>query len=412
MNILHNIRYWIILIFYLPVFLFAKSPKPKLLVYGSTLEAYVAALQSAASGVPTLWVNPQDYSFEQDRIRIHDFEGDLLDGGVMHQFSNNRENEIDTASNFFNVGSFVKKNSLTEANPLLIIVKGEDIVEIERKKSWRFTLSNKKSYEVPVVLDASQGNSLIYKANLSNIPKPRLNKAKDLNLAESRSVVFLGESRGDVYVALLPDLLTQKDSFYVLNSNALMPNLDISVRLAYGQVMSTIAGYCAFFKTTPDKIDLRTLQSEIIGFKGRLLPLIDISAADKHYETIQRMFLSGILPIKNDGVNLLFDGTDSVRVVDIKPFINQYYSRAQLWFVDNSPEYLTVQDALNLIKYTAFRADELDIEVKKKWDKELSFQASFDPKKLITKYEFAVLFEMFASPYAKKISQNGEAIYR
>ena len=114
----------------------------------------------------------------------------------------------------------------------------------------------------------------------------------------------------------------------------------------------------------------------------------------------------------SEAMGRLFDLEDSVRVSDIKSIINQFYSRAQLWFVDNNPEFLTVQDALNLIKFTAFRGEELDVEVKKKWNKELTFKGDYDPSKVISRYEFAVLFDMYASPFVKKVSQDGATIYR
>lgn len=396
----------------LPSLLFAKSPKPKLLVYGSTLEAYVAALQSAASGVPTIWVNPQSYTFERDGALINEYEGDLLDGGVVQQFSKNRKNTHDAVSSTLGGSRMASQSVLTESNPLLISVNAQDVVKIERKKSWKFTLSNKTNYEVQVVIDASEKATLATKANITNFSKPILKKSKAITLAESRSVVFVGESQGEVLVGLLPDLLGQKGNFFVLNPLDAIPNADVTVRSAFAQTISTIANYCAFFKVLPEKIDLRTLQSEIMAYQGRLLPFINISVSDKHYNTIQKMFLSGILLLQDDGVNLLFNKQDSVKLSGVKSVVNQFYSRAQLWFVDNNPEYLTVQDALNLIKFTAFRAEELDVEVKNKWNKELAFEQPYDSSKLISKYEFAVLFEMFASPFAKKISQDGQTIYR
>src|SRR5690606_8016324 len=86
MKILHYARYGVFLLLSLPLFLSAKTPKPKILIYGSTLEAYVAAVQSAASGVPTLWVNPPVYSFQEDRFRFQAaLSTTVLEGGVLYQ---------------------------------------------------------------------------------------------------------------------------------------------------------------------------------------------------------------------------------------------------------------------------------------------------------------------------------------
>lgn len=413
MKIQYSIRYYILILISIPVVLFAKSPKPKILVYGSTLDAYVAALQSSASGVPTLWINPNSYTFIGDKSKLSTSDNILLNGGVITQFINNDNKTSDSLKNFLNPGNISTNSFYSESNPLLTVLSAEDIIKIEYKKSWKFTLSNKKSYDVQVVLDASKGNALATKAKLSDFAKPIFKRTKDLGLEESRNIVLVGEYNNEIFVAGLPDLMTQKNNFYVLNAGDIVTQGSYSFRMAYAQAMSTIASYCAFFKTTPDKIDLRTLQNEIMTYKGRLLPTVDVDFEnEKNFQSLQRMFMTGILPLKSNGTNLIFDNEDSVRVADIKPIINRYYSRAQLWFVDNNPEYLTVQDALNLIKFTAFRGEELDMEVKKKWNKELSFEGEFDPSKAISRYKFAVLFELYATPFVKKVSQDGATIYR
>lgn len=403
-------RYWFLLICSLPLFLFAKSPKPKILIYGSTLEAYVAALQSAASGVPTLWVNPQGYTFDLDKKEIvEETSSNLLDGGVKLQFVKSESVATDTIKLFQQNGKRQSYNVLTYDNLLLSTIVDTDVVKIERGKTWKVTLSNKKKYNVITVLDASAESTLLQKTNLKDLPKLKYRKATDLTLEESRAVVFVGDFQENVYVSTLSDLLTEKDNFYVASVDQ---NLSNSFRMSYAQTMGAIAGYCSFFKTTIDKVDLRTLQNELLMYRARLLPTIDVSVTDRNFISLQRTYLAGILPLRNLNDKPVFDLADSVRVSDIKPIINQFYSRAQLWFVDNNPEFLTVHDALNLIKFTAFRGEELDVEVKKKWNKELTFKGDYDPSKVISRYEFAVLFDLYASPFVKKVSQDGVTIYR
>lgn len=413
MNKLHFTRYWILLFFSLPFLLFSKTPKPSLLVYGSNMEAYVAALQAAASGVPTLWVNPQSYTCEQDRFGLKDnSEGKKLDGGVVTQFITNKEGQADSVNNFFQNGKKQSYSVLSKDNLFLTVVNSEDIVKIEQGKSWKFTLTNKKSYDVRVVLDASEGNILVKKTKLGNLPALNFIKSKDLDIAKARSIALITEFYNDIYVSGLTDLFTQKENFFVVDSKAFPAEINKSYLLSYAQVMGAIAGYCTFFKTTVDKVDLRTFQNELLMFRGRLLPTLDVSYGDKNFMSLQRMFLTGILPLRVQDDGLHFDFSDSVRVADIKPIINQFYSRAQLWFVDNNPEYLTVQDALNLIKYTSFRGEELDVEVKRKWNKDFTFKADYDSSKIISRYEFAVLFDLYASPFVKKVSQDGKTILR
>ena len=411
MNNLHFTRYWILLFFSLPILLFAKNPKPAILIYGSTMEAYIAALQSASSGVPTLWVNPKSYSFEQDNFNTIS-AANLLDGGVTLQFINNKSGKADSTNSFFQDGKKQSYNVLTKDHFLLTVLNSEDVIKIERAKSWKVTLSNKKNYDVRVVLDASDGSTLLQKTTLNDLPTFTYSKVKDINLVKSRALVLVGEVEDGIYVSTLTDMMTQKDNFFVNNLADFTVEVSKSFRVSYAQAMGAIAGYCAFFKTTPDKIDLRTLQNELLMFRSRLLPTVDVSYQDKNFMSLQRMYLAGILPLRMRENKAVFDLEDSVRVVDIKSVVNQYYSRAQLWFVDNNPEYLTVQDALNLIKFTAFRGEELDQEVKRKWTKELTFKSEFEPLKAISRYEFAVLFDKYAAPFVKKVSQEGATINR
>lgn len=407
------LRYWILLICSLPLLLLAKSPKPKILIYGSTMEAYVAALQSAASGVPTLWVNPQGYDFGKDQKQVgEENTSSLLDGGVIHQFIKSEIQTTDSTALFQQRGKSQSYQILSPDNLLFTSVANVDVVQIKRGKNWSISLSNKQKFDVVTVLDASVNRQLMQKTTLKDIPSFKYKNAKDITLGESRAVVFLGVIGEDVYASTLPDILTQKENFYVADVSGLKVELSKSFRMSYAQVMGAIAGYCAFFKSTADKVDLRTLQNELLMFRARLLPAIDVSVQDKNFISLQRAYLSGILPTRVLDGQPIFDLKDSVRVSDIKPIINQFYSRAQLWFVDNNPEYLTLKDALNLIKFTAFRGEELDVEVKNKWNKELTFEGDFDPSKVISRYEFAVLFDRYASPFVKKVSQDGATIYR
>lgn len=404
------LRYLILVICSLPLFLFAKSPKPKILIYGSTLEAYVAALQSAASGVPTLWVNPEGYSFGLDQKQIaEESNSTLLDGGVIHQFIKAEKVSTDTKALFQQNGKPQSYKVLTQDNLLLTSIVDADVAQLKSGKNWSITLTNKKKYDVVTVLDASAEKSLLQKTSLKGLPELKYRPAKDLKLGESRAVVFVGDLQENVYVSTLSDLLTQIDNFYVVRVDQDVPK---SFRMSYAQIMGAIAGYCAFFKTTADKTDLRTLQNELLMFRARLLPTVDVTVKDRNFISLQRTYLAGILPLRFLNEQPIFDLKDSVRVSDIKPIINQFYSRAQLWFVDNNPEFLTLQDALNLIKFTAFRGEELDVEIKNKWNKELTFEGDFDPSKVISRYEFAVLFDRYASPFVKKVSQDGTTIYR
>ena len=409
MKIFEQLRFLIILILCIPVFVLARVPKPKLLVYGSTLEAYTAALQASASGISTVWINPRSYNFEIAKQQFELSSQNQLDGGVISRLYNTTEaKEGADNANFFSKAK-QSTNHFRLNNPLLEIIDGVDVERLQRTKSWKCALKNKLTFDVEVIIDAGLNNDLFQKSNLSAISGPLFHKSIDLSIEDSRVVMLVGERDSKVYAARLQDLITQKDNYFVVSTTSFENE---SFRMAYGQVMGAIGGYCAFFKTTVDKIDIRTLQNEILGYGARLLPFLDISAKDRNFESVQRFYLSGILKPYVDQNNSYFNAQDSIRVDEVKTIIQKFYSRAQLWFVDNQSVFLSVGGAVNLIKYTAFRGDELDLEVKNDWSKILSFKGDYNPSKPITRYEFAVLFDKYATPFVKKISQDGAVIYR
>src|SRR5690606_39891905 len=77
----------------------------------------------------------------------------------------------------------------------------------------------------------------------------------------------------------------------LLDARAREAETNKAFQIAYGQTMGAIVSYCAFFKTTVDKIDLRTLQNELLTFRSRLLPAQDVSFKDQNFMSLQRMYL-------------------------------------------------------------------------------------------------------------------------
>src|SRR5690606_10334647 len=127
-------------------------------------------------------------------------------------------------------------------------------------------------------------------------------------------------------------------------TKSLMPEIadmeTIPFRAHVGQALGAMAAYCAFFKTTGDKVDVRKLQTELMGFRARLLPWKDVTVSDPNYAAVQKGYLATLLEGK-EGDRLL-DGKDSVAIDSVKSIFNQLYSRSQLWFLDNTADYFTL----------------------------------------------------------------------
>lgn len=414
MKLIQVVKCWLLLCCVFPFIVFAKTEKPTLLVYGGTLQGYIAALQAANSGVPTLWLNTDAYSVNEDLEKLkNDTLTRLLDGGFSSFFGEDDSDEInhnDIVDNYFNQNKH--KSSFLTDNPLLYVVNSVDVKAIERTtKYWKVKLSNKLSYNFKVVLDATPSRELANKANLLEFPEPQIQQVASLSLSDSRSIVLTTEYQNNVYSSRLIDVLSQNDNFFVFGLQDFMHD-NLPLKFDYGQLMGAVTAYCTFFKTTADKIDLRTLQNELLVNKSRLMPWVNISYTDENFDALQRVFLSGVFPLEYSLKNLIYTKDDSVRVDLIQPVIHKMFSRTQLWFYDNKAEYLTVQDAINLIKFAAFRAEELNNEVEKNWNKLFKFASKYDPTRTISKYEFAVLFDYYAQPFLKKVSQDGNDIMR
>src|SRR5690606_3013729 len=51
---------------------------------------------------------------------------------------------------------------------------------------------------------------------------------------------------------------------------------DVPLWMHVGQAVGAAAAYTAFFKTTPDKLDVRSVQGELLQYGARLIPFVDV----------------------------------------------------------------------------------------------------------------------------------------
>lgn len=396
-------------------FVFAKGIKPKLMVYGSDISAYAAAVQSARSGVPTLWIldSPDGFSSlvspSLEQRRNVSLERKALYGGMWLEIvdgiivdSTDSEFKVD-----FSKSAFVLESLARKEENLVIVERTKLNTLVKKKNGWSIELSNRERYDVRAIIDASM--DLDFKKFVDNTfnPKPvYLKPLPQFSVGEIRTLATLV---GDNGLTIQDVIDSQGDNLFMLS--LLLNNLadfgNVEARINIGQVLGASAAYCAFFKTTADKIDVRKVQAELISYGDRVLPFVDIANSDPNYEALQRIFLVNVLPWNSDLQPLLFESLDSVSVISVKPVIQHLYSRAQLWFLDNQAAYFTTQDVIELLKVIAFRGNELDNEVAKSWKKRFKFNEEFNPLKPITRYQFAVLLDAYAAPFTKRVNIEG-----
>ena len=193
-----------------------------------------------------------------------------------------------------------------------------------------------------------------------------------------------------------------------------MENLPIQLEL--GQGAGTVAAYCAFFKTTTKNLKVRTIQGELLDFKGYLLPFTDISASDPDWRAIQQVCATGLLKggeLKTEGNSqFVFIPDALVNTSEVQPVLTEIYTRAFLWFNREKPvEKFTLGNLLSFISdYTLTDPAVLKTRVQKDWKTKYKFKLDFDLSRQLTRREFAVLANKFLNPFARTVDLNGRFV--
>ena len=414
-----KIRILALVLFCIPLLtLGQRKQKPTLLVYGADVEALAVAVQSAMSSVPTLWVTGDERiasSLTTYDIAINANNG--LDGGIwmdiLMRMAQSKTQNDSIAAQIKSAFSAEKAESviqeLVAEMPLLTIVQDAEITKIaHNRRGWNVVLSNRSKYQLRTVVDASTDQSL--SAMVSDLTSKRASdrilRSDELSLEAMRTTIAIGDD-GGIYGFTRDNLLVgEKDNFFTLQGlSQFTPSAaNIPLRMQFAQSLGAAAAYTAFFRATSDKIDVRKLQTELMTYGSRLVPYTDISIEDPHFLAYQKTYLIGIFTNTDN----TFDKERHVRFDEIAPVLNRLYSRSQLWFLDNKGEYLTWKDLLSLVKFVGLRGNEIDRQIEKDWGSKLAFEAEFDLDKLVTRAEFAVILDRFASPYAVSVSNSGE----
>lgn len=415
------------LILAIPLGLIAqKKEKPRILVYGSDVVALNAAVQAARSNVPTVWVLDEAEIANEltgEPLALKSNAG--LDGGlwmeILMEMTGSKERNDSLARVVKNkMNPRLAKNAVEKiigklAN--LTVVKGEAISQLEaRRRGWQVTLSNRQKYSVLSIVDASRGGDLVALHADSSVDSAfrAYRTIDELALAESRTTLALGELQGELRVVLLSDLLAaESDNLFDLRYLRTVEETPetIPFRSAVGQALGATAGYCAFFKVSSDRIDIRKLQSELLAFRARLSPYQDVSVADRHFSALQKFYLTGyFMGADADGSYHL--GTNKpVRLEEVKDVFNSIYTRSQLWFLDHyHQDEMTWSDLMELIKFVSFKGDEIVRQVRRDWQTKLEFRGEYDPNRIVTREHFAVITDLFSTAFSKAINEDGSFV--
>ena len=401
--------------------LFAQTIKTDVTVAGGTAAGISAGIQAARSGVRSLIIeegsslNPEfgpGDLLTLERIRDHYIYKQEAEEGR----SDSVQRPAVTPANA--VGLL---RSITDTVKNLTVILNTGIREIKKDgKGWEIKLKNGRTVKTDVVIDAQAQQ--VVASLLKIVPEQTIIQVGNwITSPQSTPKLFrssLGwgtrENAG-------------KSSAYLIPAATLMPvaaeNIFLIPQAAKGlQPQSMLAGqaagasaaFCAFFKTTSKNLNIRITQGEMLAYDARIIPYADIDFNDRHALALQHTGLSGILKARSrsggDKEEFVFDTSGTISSEELRLPMKEFYSRSQLWFADHKKDSLTIEDAISLLMFTATRGDELKREIESGWKNSLKFSTAYDPKRPITRREFAVLTDRYLQPFNNRIDFSGNLL--
>ncbi|MGZ3778484.1 MAG: FAD-dependent oxidoreductase, partial [Mucilaginibacter sp.] len=189
-----------------------------------------------------------------------------------------------------------------------------------------------------------------------------------------------------------------------------------AVQMTLGQGVGATAAFCAFFKTTTKHLNVRIIQGEILDYKGYLVPFTDIPQKDPHWRAIQQVcatgLLQGIQKKMGNSIEIHFKPNDTVRTAEVKPVLDEIYTRSFIWFrQEKTGEKLTLGNLLYFISdYTLTDKSTLEGAIKKLWKPIFKLPGELDVNRPVTRLEFAVLANKYLNPFAKTVDISGKIV--
>lgn len=177
--------------------------------------------------------------------------------------------------------------------------------------------------------------------------------------------------------------------------------------LLTGQAAGMLAAMSARQNSSPQNVDIRTLQQKLLDAHTYLMPYIDVTPAHPFFQSIQRIGATGILrctgiPFK--WANQTWFYPDSL--VRTKEFIKNLhdYENINANTTDIIPtENLKIISAFEMLS-SLTNANKI-FEPEANWSK--WGLKNYDANRPIKKYELAVMIDKILNPFSRKIDYNG-----
>ncbi|MBK0381468.1 FAD-dependent oxidoreductase [Pedobacter sp. SD-b] len=409
------------------VFLTVKTQaqyKPDIIVIGGSAAGTAAAIQGARSGVKTLLIAPSDNLIGDVPPSMNIPAFDL---GLWKEWKDKFIKTADTV----NTTPQLVLESIVKNTKDLSFLKATPILGIAQKKNgWEVKVNiNGKPEDIKckVLVDATtnSANSLLTQFNVLSLDKEgkfdnlvsytkeKRNKPYDQTQKLYRTSGAAGFGKDSVlnFIPLGVFIPIEKENLLVVSMSA-FKDFDtddfknIALWTNMGQAVGALAAYGPFFDTTPAKANIRLTQSEMFTYQSFLYPVLDIKTNDAFYNAIQKTISTGLL--KFDFKTGRFNPNELVKNSDIKPIMTEIYPRAKIWFIENKPDTLTLKNVISLFSFISGKDPiTMQEEIMKGAIEKFGFSPDFKDTTLINKRAFAILSDIYLSPFNTNVDFNG-----
>jgi len=417
----------VLLLFY-SSFTYAETIKTDVLVIGGTISGAAAAIQSARSKVKTILIAPGAWlaagipaGMPTDRMyRITSNRN--IPTGIWGEFTDIYKHEtVDSATNnfplhFFTVTGVEILRGMADSLKNLTVKLNTPFTAIKKDGTgWDVAITengNTNTIKAKVVIDATEKGEVVSSAGATPPSVYKYTTTDGLEMYRT-SIAASDILPGD-YIPMRDVVVKNADNLLVTEKILITEgNIQyLPLQMALGQGVGAMAAYCAFFKTTTKNLKVRTIQQELLDFKGYLLPFTDVKRDDRYIRAVQQIGATGMLKGINKGGVLLFMPEQAVTTDEVKPVLTEIYSRAFLWFNKEKPgDKFTVGNTLSLIsEITLSDPQTLQVTINSNWKAKYYFNSDFDVSRPITRLEFAVLINKYLNPFARIIDLAGNMV--
>jgi hypothetical protein len=430
----------LILILSLPGFsVVAQTIKTDVLVIGNGASAVTAAIQSSRSKLKTvLLVKGEWLAQMQGKEMVTVSVSNQLPSGIWAEFRKHVNQLYRTIPGYdttytaplkyepFAGAGILKK--IADTTKLLNVKLKSSVTTVEKDGTgWKVTYlhDGRSDYiKTKALIDATETAEIVTAAGAS-LPPPAAYGDNLYRTSIATGADLVGQALNDLkstypetsayYIPMSALVVRDADNLFITDK-ALPVNASLPVQMAIGQGAGTIAAYCAFFKTTSKKLQVRIIQGELLDFKGYLFPFDDINPGDRYFKAVQQIAATGLLKGRagvNDGrAQFLFMPDSAVLTAEIKPVLTELYSRAFIWFANTKPgEKFTIGNLLSFIsEITLTDPKYFSSSMQRDWKTKYKFASEFDPEHPVSRREFAILANHFINPFARTVDLNGRVI--